>query len=193
MVGTIERFDHSLSAGGIVMIVIAAIGVLTAFTTIICLFVTSKKRSRVNQRLESATTRTVTSPRSASRPQNINTSNPSSPHVRTILPMFPELGEFSKYPPSYDEAMRMSAPTTPITPNHPNHVITPSGTPPPLFEEAQAHPLFSVVVNTPTPRNHLAPPTIQTNPLKNNDSTAALETISTSPSTNNSNNNENTK
>lgn len=50
--GTIERFDHSLSAGGIIMIVIAAIGVLTAFTTIICLFVTSKKRSRVNQRLE---------------------------------------------------------------------------------------------------------------------------------------------
>lgn len=47
-----EERDRNVSAGGIVMIVIASIGVLTAITTILCLFITSKRRSHVNSRLE---------------------------------------------------------------------------------------------------------------------------------------------
>ena len=181
--GAIERFDHSLSAGGIVMIVIAAIGVLTAFTTIICLFVTSKKRSRVNQRLESASSRPVTSPRSPNRPQSLNPPPSLSPHIRTHLPMF-VVPELAKYPPTYEEAMRMpSSPTTPITPNA-SRAITPSGTPPPVFEEAQSHPLVSSL----TPTNHLTPSSQQqqhqqqqiSNPTKNNESTTVVdETAST--------------
>uniref|UniRef100_A0AC34FJA9 Uncharacterized protein n=1 Tax=Panagrolaimus sp. ES5 TaxID=591445 RepID=A0AC34FJA9_9BILA len=187
--GAIERFDHSLSAGGIVMIVIAAIGVLTAFTTIICLFVTSKKRSRVNQRLESASSRPVSSPRSPNRPQNLNPPPSLSPHIRTHLPMFPDLAEHAKYPPSYEEAMRMSSsPTTPVTPNA-SRAITPSGTPPPVFEEAQTHPLVSSL----TPTIHLTPPPQQQqqqhqqilNSTKSNESTTVVD--ETAP------NNENAK
>lgn len=47
-----ENEKGSIRPDGIVMIVLASIGILIVVTTITCLFVTSKKRNRVESRLE---------------------------------------------------------------------------------------------------------------------------------------------
>uniref|UniRef100_A0A7E4ZRF6 Glycoprotein n=1 Tax=Panagrellus redivivus TaxID=6233 RepID=A0A7E4ZRF6_PANRE len=150
-------YGSSVSAGGIVMIIIAAVGVLTAFTTVICLFVTSKKRTQINGRLGSLTTRTFRGGRSSSNSNNANrrtsdsrTSNnvTDSPHVHTVLPMFPELADLSKRPPTYEEALRMTPASSPMTPEADNNIrenpaTEPRGTPPPAFDEIDNGPTDS--------------------------------------------------
>ena len=57
--------------------------------------------------------------------------SPPAAHVGTILPMFPEFqNELGKFPPSYDEALRLPTPTTPNAPP-----LSPRGIPPPAFDE----------------------------------------------------------
>ncbi|KAE9550367.1 hypothetical protein FO519_006427 [Halicephalobus sp. NKZ332] len=131
-----DNYNRTVSGGGIAMIVIASLGVLTVITTIICLFVTSKKRIRVDSRLQSATSRNLSVPRNPrSTPRNLEEGSPPAPHARTVLPMFPDFGaEFGKLPPTYDEAIRLPTPTTPNAPP-----LSPRGIPPPAFDEVSIH------------------------------------------------------
>uniref|UniRef100_A0AC34RI59 Uncharacterized protein n=1 Tax=Panagrolaimus sp. JU765 TaxID=591449 RepID=A0AC34RI59_9BILA len=167
-----NHYDRTVSAGGIVMIVIASVGVLTAVTTIACLFVTSKKRSRVNARLESITTRTTHSPH-RNGPRSPNEINLPVPRM-----IFPDLDELAKRPPTYDEAMRLPSPVTPNAPQLPEP--SPSGTPPPAFDEVSVH-------ETPETENIRQQATTAVNPVItgtvikiNNSEPVATDTDSTS-------------
>lgn len=54
--------------------------------------------------------------------------------MRTVIPMFPDLNELAKNPPTYDEAIRLPSPVTPTEPQRPS-LNQRSGTPPPAFDE----------------------------------------------------------
>jgi hypothetical protein len=46
------NYSDALSSGGIVMIIIAGVGILTAFTTIMCMFIMARKRATTESRIQ---------------------------------------------------------------------------------------------------------------------------------------------
>ncbi|KAI6217978.1 hypothetical protein M3Y99_01739300 [Aphelenchoides fujianensis] len=124
----IRQPSEPLSGGSVVMVVVAAVGLFSAFTLIICLLALSRRRVRTDAQIDS-----------------LNRSfSPAAFGLCTGAP--PSAGDSPKFdfrPPTYEEAVRMGVGAGGVNPAASNVLDLPSGSamsrrshsPPPAFSE----------------------------------------------------------
>ncbi|CAD5226562.1 unnamed protein product [Bursaphelenchus xylophilus] len=145
-----EYHNDSASSDGTVILVVAAIGLFSAFTLIICFLAIAKRRERAENQIDNFQ-RIISPARMPPPPPRFSTLD-QNPRPPTSIPIDPNIFIInSKYdfrPPSYEEAVQSTSMT--IAVNATLDVRSPTGrahSPPPAFSE-----------NDPLPRASLSAP-----------------------------------
>ncbi|KAI6176098.1 hypothetical protein M3Y97_00761900 [Aphelenchoides bicaudatus] len=180
---------EALSPGGILMIIIAAIGLFSAFTMIICLLALSRRRIRTQSQIEGLN-RSLTPTYYRPFPPSFDAIH-SQMRIRPCFAPCPNIDpKFEFRPPSYDEAVRMSnTSSTVVYPGASNTLDLPqvngrSRSPPPAFSEVDILPRSSM--SSPACNELFAnriTTSVQVNSQERNESKPAVSTISNRYST----------
>ncbi|KAI6212016.1 hypothetical protein M3Y96_00495600 [Aphelenchoides besseyi] len=171
------RTPNDVSPSGVVMIVVAAVGLFSAFVMIVCLLALSRRRVRTDSQIESLN-RSLSYPVFGGRPfpPRFDTL-PNRVRIRSLYgptataSVSPKL-DF-RYPPTYEEAVGNGHPTASNTLDLPttSSVYRRSHSPPPAFSEIDVGPQTSGYSNREFQRRSEPPPSFSTSIRVNSNST----------------------